>query len=99
MYYLSDFNTANFARKKGSKDKKKRTLKNPLKAGLITGGLVAATPTMIGLMDKDINKLKRVPAKYKLAAAIGGLGVGGLVGLKTRQEMKNGGKYITPLQK
>ena len=39
MYYLSDFNTIEFARRKGSKDKTKRRIKTALKVGLGLGAI------------------------------------------------------------
>jgi hypothetical protein len=76
MYYLSDLSTATFARRKGSKDRKKRNLVNVGKAAAIGavgyGGLNA-----LSLSSPLYNHLS---PKEKIIGGIGAVGLGALGG-------------------
>jgi hypothetical protein len=88
MYYLSDINTINFARKKGSKDKTKRKPVNMAKRQAAIGGVLG---TGYGaLMATQNPAISNAPtlAKVGYAGAMGAAGAAGsYAGYKLGQKL------------
>ena len=67
IYFLNDINEADFARKKGSKDKKKRDRRGLVNAGIIGGSVIGGALAARGLVH--VAGVKELKDFHKFAKA------------------------------